>query len=218
MQSALVIAGILLIVLCIIGIQLFTSSNISEKNISPTQSIDSSTCYLTSDGPVCYRNNNPTSYTQPIISESATRRPVHKPTKIDEIIVGKLYISDFPSSKDYSKLSSLGIKQILTVGVELPRHGSDKFTTMHIPISDEPSVNIIKYFPAATKFIHQAPTLVHCAMGISRSASMVLAYLMKYYGYSLNNALSLARSKRPIINPNTGFLEQLSTWEQDTSK
>ncbi|OQV13404.1 hypothetical protein BV898_12356 [Hypsibius exemplaris] len=57
--------------------------------------------------------------------------------------------------------------------------------------------------------------LVHCLMGVSRSASVVLAYLVKYRGMSLEEAHELVRRQRPMISPNRGFWEQLSLFEKE---
>lgn len=49
---------------------------------------------------------------------------------------------------------------------------------------------------------------VHCAMGVSRSGALVLAYLMICQGLSLTEAIVAVRLNRDI-GPNSGFLEQL---------
>ena len=55
--------------------------------------------------------------------------------------------------------------------------------------------------------------LVHCVQGISRSASVVLAYLIKYEGMSTDAAVALVKRRRGIANPNAGFLRQLRAYE-----
>lgn len=54
--------------------------------------------------------------------------------------------------------------------------------------------------------------LVHCKMGISRSASTVIAYAMKQHHWSLDTALTYVRDRRSIIKPNEGFMKQLQTY------
>lgn len=54
--------------------------------------------------------------------------------------------------------------------------------------------------------------LVHCKMGVSRSASTVIAFLMKQQGWTLDEALNHVRERRPIVQPNEGFLKQLHTY------
>jgi hypothetical protein len=56
---------------------------------------------------------------------------------------------------------------------------------------------------------------IHCAMGRSRSASCVIMYIMKKFGISYQNALSYAESKRPIVDPNEGFLKQLEEVDKE---
>lgn len=59
--------------------------------------------------------------------------------------------------------------------------------------------------------------LVHCVAGVSRSATICLAYLTKYYCRSLRDAYHLMYSKRPMVRPNLGFWRQLIHYEQVTS-
>ena len=55
---------------------------------------------------------------------------------------------------------------------------------------------------------------VHCAMGKSRSATSVVAYLMWKYGYGRDYALALVCEVRPVCSPNPGFMEQLDVYER----
>ena len=56
--------------------------------------------------------------------------------------------------------------------------------------------------------------LVHCMQGVSRSTTVVLAYLMRHQGMRLEEALALAKEKRPRVQPNQGFLDQLKRYEE----
>ena len=56
--------------------------------------------------------------------------------------------------------------------------------------------------------------LVHCVQGKSRSASIVIYYLMKKYNYTYDRALELLQRKRNVVNPNKGFEQQLRQFEQ----
>ncbi|XP_044541195.1 protein phosphatase Slingshot homolog 3-like, partial [Gracilinanus agilis] len=55
--------------------------------------------------------------------------------------------------------------------------------------------------------------LVHCKMGVSRSAATVMAYAMKQYNWGLEQALRHVQELRPIARPNPGFLRQLHTYQ-----
>uniref|UniRef100_A0A4X2L2H7 Dual specificity phosphatase 13A n=1 Tax=Vombatus ursinus TaxID=29139 RepID=A0A4X2L2H7_VOMUR len=83
-----------------------------------------------------------------------------------------------------------------------------------VPAHDLPDFNISAYFSSAADFIHNAlltpgaKVLVHCVVGISRSATLVLAYLMLRQGLTLRQAVNSVKQRRWIF-PNSGFLKQL---------
>ena len=52
---------------------------------------------------------------------------------------------------------------------------------------------------------NQNRVLVHCAMGMSRSATVVIMYLMKKFNLCLDDALSLVKERRHVVDPNSGF-------------
>ena len=87
-----------------------------------------------------------------------------------------------------------------------------------ISIDDSHDQDIHQYFQSTNEFIKSATTnngnvLVHCHAGVSRSATLVLAYLMYEYNMSLEDARALLKSKRPCTCPNRGFLTQLESYE-----
>ena len=55
--------------------------------------------------------------------------------------------------------------------------------------------------------------LVHCYVGKSRSATCVIAYLMKEYNMTLEKAFIYTKERRNMINPNHGFINQLMKYE-----
>lgn len=58
--------------------------------------------------------------------------------------------------------------------------------------------------------------LVHCQAGISRSATVVIAYLMNRYGTGFRETFNFVRTKRPIANPNIfNFQPGLIQYEQE---
>lgn len=56
--------------------------------------------------------------------------------------------------------------------------------------------------------------LVHCTLGISRSVTIVAAYIMWKWGVSTSRALQHIQKKRGISSPNEGFIDQLLVWEE----
>jgi len=108
----------------------------------------------------------------------------------------------------------LGIKQILVVGSELWKcHDTDDFKFMFIDIDDDGDEDIFRHFEKTYTFINQKSTLVHCFAGISRSPSIVIAYLMKEYGMTYFSAFKMCKEKRCIVCPNNGFRKQLRKYE-----
>mmetsp|Transcript_38601 Transcript_38601/g.110955 ORF Transcript_38601/g.110955 Transcript_38601/m.110955 type:complete len:300 (+) Transcript_38601:73-972(+) len=85
---------------------------------------------------------------------------------------------------------------------------------------DAPDQDIIKEMSGPVQFLRQAHeasadhrVLVHCVQGISRSASVVIFYLMVHERMSLRAAFELAKSRRPLIEPRLEFLRQLGEFE-----
>jgi len=136
--------------------------------------------------------------------------------KISEI-TDSLYLTNYDTSKNYKLLSDLGVKQILVVGHDM-LHDTEDFKTKYILIDDCPSEKISKHFETAHEFIDQGVTVVHCYAGMSRSPSIVISYLMKKYKMTLEEALSHCKSRRPIVNPNIGFIKQLKNYEENLFK
>ncbi|KAM3592169.1 uncharacterized protein V6R79_013931 [Siganus canaliculatus] len=83
-----------------------------------------------------------------------------------------------------------------------------------VPADDSPSFDLSRYFFPSADYIQSAldtgsaRVFVHCAVGVSRSASLVLAYLMIHHHYSLLEAINKVKERRWIF-PNRGFLKQL---------
>ena len=55
--------------------------------------------------------------------------------------------------------------------------------------------------------------LIHCKMGISRSATVTISYVMKEYAMTLEESLKMVRGRRGIVKPNKSFLKQLEVYE-----
>ena len=60
--------------------------------------------------------------------------------------------------------------------------------------------------------------MVHCFAGVSRSPTIVAAYMIKYLGYGCNDALKLIRSKRSHCRPKYFFMTELDKFEKDVKK
>ncbi|CAF0946036.1 unnamed protein product [Adineta steineri] len=87
-------------------------------------------------------------------------------------------------------------------------------------MQDEEDVSINQYFEKTNDFLlsckeKKEKVLVHCQMGISRSSSIVLAYLMKYHHDTLMKTYDFLLDRCPISCPNPGFLMQLIRYEKE---
>nr|XP_060641308.1 LOW QUALITY PROTEIN: dual specificity protein phosphatase 18 [Anolis sagrei ordinatus] len=110
------------------------------------------------------------------------------------------------------------ITTVINVSVEVVNTYFPDIYYIHVPVPDCPSARIYDFFDPVADKIHAVEqghgrTLVHCAAGISRSAALCIAYLMKYHGMDLADAHSWVKACRPIIRPNNGFWQQLIQYE-----
>lgn len=142
--------------------------------------------------------------------------------EINEIIEN-LYISDFSSACDKEKLQELGITHIVCVIAGVDKIYPDTFTYYTINICDRNHVDIKNYFNECSEFIDNAiknggKVLVHCKCGISRSSTMIGAYLISKKEYTAEKAIQLMKEKRNCVNPNDGFIKQLQDYEKEIKK
>lgn len=96
-----------------------------------------------------------------------------------------------------------------------------KYRRLWISAEDSPGQNLLQHFDRSNAFIEQAlagggHVLVHCAMGVSRSATIACAYLMYKSRPEMTflQALGQLQESRPLCAPNVGFAEQLETYER----
>lgn len=70
-------------------------------------------------------------------------------------------------------------------------------------------------FPPEEAYQSGRGVLVHCQAGVSRSATIVIAYLMKHTLMTMTDAYKYVRSRRPVVSPNLNFMGQLLEFERD---
>ncbi|XP_066519923.1 dual specificity phosphatase 29-like [Hoplias malabaricus] len=132
----------------------------------------------------------------------------------------RIYIGDMCAAKDKHLLKGLNITHVLNAA-----HGKYNVNTgpgfyrdtnisyCGVEAFDMPSFDISAFFYSSAKFIRNAlssggKVFVHCAMGLSRSSTLVLAYLMIHENMTLVEAIKSVAENRNIC-PNSGFMEQL---------
>ncbi|XP_015243192.1 PREDICTED: dual specificity protein phosphatase 16 [Cyprinodon variegatus] len=91
---------------------------------------------------------------------------------------------------------------------------------LRVPVNDSFCEKILPWLDRSVEFIEKAKAsnarvLVHCLAGISRSATIAIAYIMKRMDMSLDEAYRFVKEKRPTISPNFNFLGQLLDFEKN---
>ncbi|THH30111.1 hypothetical protein EUX98_g4080 [Antrodiella citrinella] len=134
-------------------------------------------------------------------------------------IVPRLYLSNFFFARSAEGLRDEGITHVISVMEQIPIYGSQLKGTLHVPLEDTSDANILRHLDTTTGFIKATleestdhKVLVHCLMGISRSATVVCAYLVATTSMTASEAIDFVKAKRPIICPNLGFRRQLETY------
>lgn len=132
-------------------------------------------------------------------------------------ILPYLYIGSY-NSINTAKLNTIGIKYIIVAGEECIRHEHLNFNYIHINLKDDVGEDITIYLNSAIDFIDHAllnngKVLVHCYEGKSRSATIVIAYLMIKKNMSFDEAYKFVKDKHAKTNPNRGYLRQLRNTE-----
>ncbi|KAF7300290.1 Dual specificity catalytic domain-containing protein [Mycena chlorophos] len=147
---------------------------------------------------------------------------------------GALFIGSMEAALDGSLLRKDRITHLVQV-LETPwapqpefhaASDSDEDTTPwefkyhRVDIEDRPSaaVALSAHLPGACDYIGRAlgrgeGVLVHCQQGVSRSAAVVIAFLIRDKGMSYDDALAFVKERRSCIKPNAGFVQALRDWE-----
>eukprot|EP00802_Teleaulax_amphioxeia_P022542 Tamp_23003.p1 GENE.Tamp_23003~~Tamp_23003.p1 ORF type:complete len:267 (+),score=60.92 Tamp_23003:25-801(+) len=116
-------------------------------------------------------------------------------------------------------LKDAGITHILNVTPNEKDFFPKSFTYMRVPVNDTSSGRLDRYWDAAFKFMVDAMSsggkvFVHCSAGVSRSASLVIYYMMRKHKLSLLEAYKKLRRARGCVAPNFTFWQQLVSAER----
>ena len=135
-------------------------------------------------------------------------------------ILPYLYLGTMNQALDEECRKKNDIEYVINITVNCP--APDDFPEQkffRIPIKDTFSENLLPYFERAFRFLDRArgknkAVLVHCIAGISRSPTLVIAYIMQLFHINSDKAYKYVKNKRPIIAPNFNFMGQLLTFER----
>ncbi|KAL7718782.1 Dual specificity protein phosphatase [Entamoeba marina] len=127
-------------------------------------------------------------------------------------IIPYLYLGSVESTtKPFLRKNN--ISAVLSLGIK-PLYTSKKIQYKFIQITDTINDDISIYFEETFNFIEEnisseKNVLVHCVAGVSRSASLVISYIMKKQKLSYNEAFEIVKVQRNCVCPNASFKEQL---------
>jgi protein-tyrosine phosphatase len=133
--------------------------------------------------------------------------------------LGGIYLGNYDAASDITLLKKHKIGAVLTVaaGTGLRYHPDAVSSHDVIPAMDVDYYDMTKHFDRCFDFIDKTrrstSVLVHCWAGVSRSATIVITYLMKKYDFSFDEAHSFVKKKRKQIYPNPGFVRQMRSFD-----
>lgn len=141
-------------------------------------------------------------------------------------ILGNIYLLSIePLDEGIDLNQQHGITHVVSaVTGALPQH-LEQYKHLQVEITDEPTSNLLEHLPEILAFMdgalfandgtgkHSGAVLVHCLHGHSRSPAIVNAYLMHKYNLTYDQAMHALKRKKPDVEPNEGFVEQLKLFK-----
>ncbi|KAK3868990.1 hypothetical protein Pcinc_025673 [Petrolisthes cinctipes] len=148
----------------------------------------------------------------------------HMRREMQEVLPG-LYLGPYSAATKsrFKTLLDHGITHIICVRQTIESHMvranfPHKIKYLVLDMADNPTQNLIMYLGECRSFIDEClvsggKCLVHGNLGISRSAAIVVAYVMEKKNMTYKEALEFVQNRRYCINPNDGFKQQLREYE-----
>ncbi|KAI9545089.1 Dual specificity protein phosphatase 22-B [Dissostichus eleginoides] len=132
-------------------------------------------------------------------------------------VLPHLYLGNIKDARDRELLARHNITHILSIH-DTAAPILEEMTYLCISAADSRLQNLVQYFRDSIMFIHESRLkgegcLVHCVAGVSRSVTLVVAYIMTGTGRGWVESLAAVRTARPCAGPNLGFLRQLEEFE-----
>ncbi|XP_032433181.1 serine/threonine/tyrosine-interacting-like protein 1 [Xiphophorus hellerii] len=137
-----------------------------------------------------------------------------------EIIPGLLYMGDLKQSQ--GSLWNLKIRAIVSISQftqsDFSKAEKEIRVILDIPLADKVESDLYSHFETTCNFISShidegSRVLIVSREGTSRCSAVVLAFLIHYFRYTLEESWSYIIKCKPTMRPNTGFLQQLCEWE-----
>ena len=151
--------------------------------------------------------------------------PVGQPVfpAISEIIPQKLYLGDMEGATSAAVLAQHEITLVVTICTREERQRvkfPQRAEHLVLDLNDAGSCDISQHFEPSNAAIGRCigaggKAFVHCVAGVSRSPTLVMAYLLHTgHAPTLRAAYELVYAARPCVSPNLGFMRQLQKLEQ----
>jgi hypothetical protein len=181
-----------------------------------------STIYVVKDKVSHYINNeNPSKQPErisPIVNYYDQYTTCYSPPTyiLDNIYLGSAY-----NAANYTILKDTGIDIIINITNEIDNYYPNDFIYHNYKIEDNEEGDLEEFLDKSYDVIKNSANkkvLVHCYMGASRSASLVIYYLIKEKKMSFDEAFDLLKSKRIVVNPNIKFVQILRKKEEEFKK
>lgn len=146
-------------------------------------------------------------------------------------IIDNIYLGDYRAADETSILREHGITHIINCAINLPEQHKDKFDYFSLKLRDNITQSLTEAIKISLDFIKKSQNenqnligegkedvqerkvFIHCRQGVSRSASIVLAYMILEKNMTYKEALEYLVAKRNVVKPNPFFEEQLKNLE-----
>ena len=133
-----------------------------------------------------------------------------------EIVQG-IYLGSISASYNLQVLKNVGVTHIVSVIAGYDPPYPNDFKYLVINALDNKNNDLSNVFDKSNKFIDECleengKILIHCAAGRSRSASILIAYLMNTFAFDFEDCLYSLKHKRNIVEPNPQFTQQLKEY------
>jgi len=141
---------------------------------------------------------------------------------MSEIIFQKLYLGSLDDIEKIDWLLKNNITDVMTIATDIDFIGltnlleKNKINHHIFKVYDSSDENLSKLFETLFQIIDSSNIIcVHCSFGISRSPTVVIAYLMYKYKMFLDDATKVVLKSRNYIFPNDNFIMQLFKFEKE---
>ncbi|HMP30225.1 MAG TPA: dual specificity protein phosphatase [Saprospiraceae bacterium] len=147
------------------------------------------------------------------------------PMPIDKVD-DHIYIGNFIGAGEIEILKTYGITHIINTAQELPNFHPTSFEYINLGLLDDPEKkeDLTKILEPTYRYILNAITanknakiLVHCHAGKSRSATIVIYYLMRRNLINYSQALQHLKTIRWLVEPNTWYSRVLQNVSEVTN-